>query len=294
MDFIKITPDNVNEFYNKINSLIDEYFKWNIDANKLSDFLKPNSQGMKSFIERNGLSNVSNIEKIIRDVVEDRTSTTNINSSTFSKILAALNVKELLPDWKNCDDDFFIYYTINNLDRSKLVTIFNRFKSLSNIINNMNESSDYGLYIGIKYSGYFLLEYGLLDNNNKIVMGDTKLTESSFTKIKGDNSRIGNILKSVNISVKDMNLLMKCKMALLNYNPGYYDSKSKVTIKDNIITIGYYGLGKWDNGVIDENLFEDIKSNFKSWLLIYKWSDLLMVSVKPNRFWIYFSIKIKN
>lgn len=73
MKKVKITPDNINDFYDKVNSLIDSYFDaWAIKPSALKRYLKPGSIGMKKFIERNDLSNIIKIEKIITDVVEDR------------------------------------------------------------------------------------------------------------------------------------------------------------------------------------------------------------------------------
>jgi hypothetical protein len=33
-----------------------------------------------------------------------------------------------------------------------------------------------------------------------------------------------------------------------------------------VITFGYFGLGKWDNGKIDEDEFLNIKSKFSTWV----------------------------
>lgn len=69
---ILITVDNIDEYYAKVNSLIDDYFKWKIIPSALKKYLKKGSIGMDKFIKRNDLSNIKNIEKVILDVVEDR------------------------------------------------------------------------------------------------------------------------------------------------------------------------------------------------------------------------------
>lgn len=73
MKKIKITPDNINDFYDKINELIDSYFEsWKIKPSALKRYLKPGSIGLKKFIDRNELNDIIKIEKIITDVVDDR------------------------------------------------------------------------------------------------------------------------------------------------------------------------------------------------------------------------------
>jgi hypothetical protein len=69
---MKIDKDNINSIYSNINDLIDTYFAWDIRPSELKRYLKPNSRGLKRFIERNELSDIERIEKVINDVVEDR------------------------------------------------------------------------------------------------------------------------------------------------------------------------------------------------------------------------------
>ena len=68
---MKITSENINELYDKINTLIDNYFKYNITPKSLSRYFN-DGVGMGRFIERNNLKEYDNIEKIIKDVVSDR------------------------------------------------------------------------------------------------------------------------------------------------------------------------------------------------------------------------------
>ena len=71
MDRIEITKDNINDYYKRINELIDDYFKWNVSAKKLSTYFK-NESKLKSFISTNKLDNIKGIERVITDVIEDR------------------------------------------------------------------------------------------------------------------------------------------------------------------------------------------------------------------------------
>lgn len=69
---IKINPENINYYYDKVNELIDQYFEWDIRPSALRKYMKRGSYGMKNFIDKNDLSSVKGIERVIEDVVEDR------------------------------------------------------------------------------------------------------------------------------------------------------------------------------------------------------------------------------
>jgi hypothetical protein len=69
------TTEEANQYYNKINKLIDEYIdSWKIRPTKLGDHLRPGSYAFKTFLEKNGLSDIEGIEKVLKDVLEDRRS----------------------------------------------------------------------------------------------------------------------------------------------------------------------------------------------------------------------------
>ncbi len=68
----KITKENINELYQKVNELINSYFTWKIKPSSLKSYLKNGSIGLKKFISFNELDVYENIEKIIFDVIDDR------------------------------------------------------------------------------------------------------------------------------------------------------------------------------------------------------------------------------
>jgi hypothetical protein len=68
----KITKENIDTFYEKINSLIEKYFERNISPISLFNYFKKGGKGMSNFIKRNELSDVVGIDRIIHDVVSDR------------------------------------------------------------------------------------------------------------------------------------------------------------------------------------------------------------------------------
>ena len=97
----------------------------------------------------------------------------------------------------------------------------------------------------------------------------------------------------VNISHTDMLLLGKIKTDMKDFKPGYFEKESKPTISDKVISFGYYGIGKWDNGKLDEGELLNIKNNFTAWVMTKKWGQKVLISVKPHSFWLYVHIKLK-
>jgi hypothetical protein len=59
------------------------------------------------------------------------------------------------------------------------------------------------------------------------------------------------------------------------------------------MTFGFYGVGKWDNGQLDAGELENVKANLKTFLMKYKWSEKILISVAPSKFWVYIQIKLK-
>ncbi len=106
---IDITPGNINEYYQKINELIDKYFEWEVRPSALKKYFKKGSLGVKKFIERNDLSNVNNIDKIIRDVVEDRYSMEKDGVLTFESFGENLVEDVLNSSSEGTGLDFILY-----------------------------------------------------------------------------------------------------------------------------------------------------------------------------------------
>ena len=77
------------------------------------------------------------------------------------------------------------------------------------------------------------------------------------------------------------------------FQPGYHEKKMAPMMKDKVISFGYYGIGRWDNGKLDEGEFMNIKTNFTNWLPSKKWGSKVLISVKPQSFWLYIHLKLK-
>jgi len=213
--------------------------------------------------------------------------------SSFLKTLTALGRKESAPDYENCPEDFLIFYNYKGLDSNDVKSIFNRFKSLL----RYSDMIDYGknevdLYFGIKCDGQF--EYGIKYDTLSPI-GQFKLSASSIKWLVQLQSKSAQSIKKelVNLTYSDVLLLGKIKMDMKGFNPGYHEKRSYPTISDSVISFGYYGIGKWDNGKLDEGEYMNMKNNFTSWVLSKKWGSKVLISVKPQSFWLYIHIKLK-
>lgn len=211
--------------------------------------------------------------------------------STFFKCLTALGFKDNSPQEKDIPSEFLIIFKMSGVESSKISSVFNRFKSLSTIKVDYSHPN-MGLYFGIRTSGDF--EYGYY-YDELVPIGLFKLNKSSLNSLKLSELKSTSGLKKVvlNLTVDDILLMGKIKNEMDKFQPGHYEEKMSPRVNDRIITFGIYGLGKWSDGKLDEQELHNIKSNLKSFLSKYKWSEKIQISVVPNKFWIYINIKLK-
>lgn len=313
LKFLKENKDSIGEWvethYEKhdyVKNIVNRYIK-DIDpeirlANAVNLLKDNEKQEIKTQIE-------NYLEKGIEDKDVDITTTVDISESivngevtkvgkgvfrSFLKSLIALSQKETSSNWSKTPVDFLYYYHFDNLDSNDVKTIFKRFKSLSRYLDLI----DYGkneldLYFGVKVDAYF--EYGIRYEDNLIPIGQFKLGARTIRWILNLNARIVKDIKKnlVNLSYKDIIILGKIKSDIKNFDPGYFKSKSNIQVKDDILMIGYYGYGKWESGKIDNNELVKFKSKLSKFILSKKWGKKVLISIKPNSFWVIVNIKLK-
>jgi len=213
--------------------------------------------------------------------------------SSFLKSLTALGRKESNPDYENCPEDFLMFYNYKNLDSNDVKLIFSRFKSLLRYSNMIDYGkNEINLYFGIKCDGQF--EYGI-SYDSLLPIGQFKLSASSIKWLVQIQSKSAQSLKKelVNLTYSDILLLGSVKRDMKEFNPGYHEKRSYPTITDKVISFGYYGVGRWDNGKLDDGEYMNIKNNFTTWILSKKWGGKVLISVNPQSFWLYIHIKLK-
>ena len=213
--------------------------------------------------------------------------------NSFLKVLTALGQKEKGPDSEKCPSHFLLFWYYTDLSYTDVKSVFSRFKSLSRYTEMIDYSkNECSLYFGIKCDGTF--EYGIAyDKLNTI--GQFKLTSSVVRWLVTIESKSAASLKKeiVNLSHTDIMMLGKIKADMKEFKPGYFEKEMKPTITDKVITFAYYGIGKRDNGKLDDEELSKIKINFNNWIITKKWGEKVLISVKPHSFWLYIQIKLK-
>ena len=212
---------------------------------------------------------------------------------SFLKSLTSLGQKEIQPSWEKCPDGFLLFYHYPNLQSEDVKQVFSRFKSLTRYLDMVDyQKNETDLYFGIKCDGNF--EYGVHYDVLKPI-GQFRLSQSVIKWICQIESKSASSLKKelVNLTLADVITLGKIKTDMLTFNPGYHEKKLSPMLKDRVISFGYFGVGRWDNGKIDEGELMNVKNNFTTWLLTKRWGSKVLISVKPNSFWLYLHLKLK-
>lgn len=212
---------------------------------------------------------------------------------SFLKSLTALGLKESNPEWSLCPEDFLLYYSFRNLKSDLVKQIFTRFRSLERYTHLIDYGkNELNLYFGLNCSGQF--EYGI-EYDTRFAIGKFKLSQSVIKWLLSIDSKSASSLKKeiVNLNYLDMITLGQIKNDMKSFSPGYFEKKLSPMLRDRVITFGYYGVGRWDNGKLDEGEYQNIKNNFTNWLMTKKWSSKVLISVKPESFWLYIHLKIK-
>lgn len=67
--------EDANRYYQLVNELVDEYMeKGKIRPSSLKRYLQPGSERFKKFLQRNKLNEITGIDRVLEDVIEDRAS----------------------------------------------------------------------------------------------------------------------------------------------------------------------------------------------------------------------------
>jgi hypothetical protein len=78
------SSEDLNNYYNLVNQYIDEYVdNWKIKPNNLKNYLLGNKSRLVKFLEKRGLKDVNNINRVLIDVIEDRIALFNDGVLTF-------------------------------------------------------------------------------------------------------------------------------------------------------------------------------------------------------------------
>lgn len=313
LDFIKEDSMSFNSLGEWVESLIDDEYVKNI-VGRFTKEINPDidlSNAINVLDKRTQSEIKSQIEEYLQNGIQEKEpemiASTDVEELTESEItmagkgifssylksLTALGQKMVEPTWEKCPDNFLLFYYYPNLSSIDVKNIFNRFKSLS----RYSDMIDYGkneinLYYGVKCDGTF--EYGI-SYDSLLPIGRFKLSASSIKWITTLQSQSAHSLKKelVNLTLSDIITLGRIKTDMKEFNPGYHEKRLSPMMKDKVLSFGYYGIGRWDNGKLDEGELMNVKNNFTTWVVSKKWGSKVLISVKPQSFWLYIHIKLK-
>jgi hypothetical protein len=211
--------------------------------------------------------------------------------TSFLKSLTALG-QSSISKLETPPNDFLMFYKSVDIEVGKVKSILSRFKSLSMYLDLIDYTlNSLSLYYGIKDDLTF--EYGFFFDK-VITIGDFKINKSNLNWLLLNQSPSSMALKKdiVSLDIGKLVLMSKITNEMKSFNLPC-QKKTGPTIDNEIITFGFYGIGKWDNGKLDVGEYENIKTNFKNWLMKFRWSDRILINLTYNDFWIYLNIKFK-
>ena len=94
--------EEANKYYQLINQYIDDYTeKWKIKPSNLGKYLLKNNKLIK-FLERNGLKDIKNVDRVIKDVIDDRIAIQNDMVMTFENFKFFESTEFKMLDLRQC------------------------------------------------------------------------------------------------------------------------------------------------------------------------------------------------
>jgi hypothetical protein len=193
---------------------------------------------------------------------------------------------------KKPNKDYIIFYESNSINDDILLQSFGRFRSLQLLYKKTIENQECRIFFGVDTNLNFV--YGVTTVSARIILGSFRYTKSSFEWSKGLNLNLFSQFKMdiFELNWEDFQLLSKIHKFMLNYPLG--DKTKLESIWSNyILTFSYYGVSKWDNGVMDMGEYENIKTNLKTRLSSESWSKRILLNVSADSFYLKISFKIK-
>jgi len=212
----------------------------------------------------------------------------------FLKILTALNYKNIAVNSELTPKDFLIYLSTNDINYIDIRSVTSRFKYLDIMFEDLKTSTQIAkLYYGLRND--MVMEYGLTYQDTTHKIGEFKFKFETYESLLNSSFLA---LYNFKVHLKNFNYeklkhFGKIKKAMNNFSPGYFENQSKPTIKDDIMTFGYFGIGRWDDGFMDHNEIQSVKNNLKNYLIQFPWSEDIQLSIVAKEYWLYINIKLK-
>lgn len=213
---------DLNDKYAIVNKMIDNYIEdWNISPINLIKYLKKGTRNYDRFIQRTGLSDMKNIDKIIKDILEDRKNMFLDGVLSFDAFVKMENIKES------------VFYEVGESNISyekKLADIMDTNLSHIEVVDpskhfyNVNVFGDiFGCVIYTKSDIDEIIKHSLLNTMNSLM--NKKLKVEFDTDLLNIHLPLSDILDIEDVSrrVRDMltdDLIIKYITELINKEHG--------------------------------------------------------------------------
>lgn len=213
---------DLNDKYAIVNKMIDNYIEdWNISPINLIKYLKKGTRNYDRFIQRTGLSDMKNIDKIIKDILEDRKNMFLDGVLSFDAFVKVDNIKESV---------FYEVEESNINYEKKLADIMDTNLSHIEVVDsskhfyNVNVFGDiFGCVIYTKNDIDEIIKHSLLNTMNSLM--NKKLKVEFDTDLLNIHLPLSDILDIEDVSgrVRDMltdDLIIKYITELINKEHG--------------------------------------------------------------------------
>lgn len=154
--------EDANKYYKVVNEYIDDYLEnWKINPVNLKKYL--NKERLSRFIERKGLKEISNIDIIINDVIDDRVSIEKDKVMKFESYLISESSEFKIEEISKCVEVGIGKSNISH--EKKLADFFDVSLSQIDIVNSDNHQFR---ILGDEYIIYTEEELKIISENLKI------------------------------------------------------------------------------------------------------------------------------
>ena len=206
----------------------------------------------------------------------------------FLKVITALGEKEISNNPNKCPKKFLFLFITNFVNFKDVKSVMSRYQFFEIKMRDIEYTSNTcNLYYGIKVDGKF--EYGLKIDNEYSIFGQFPITQSVLKNILLLTSPSSKNLKKQMVALTSNQILLlgKIKQAMQGFIIGNQTDKLEPTITDNIITFGYF------KNQVSQSDIDNVKSQLKSFLIPFKWSDQLQINVNGTDNHLFLNLRVK-
>lgn len=209
----------------------------------------------------------------------------------YLKVFTALGLKDTKCDYQMSPGEFLTYFISIPVQTHNVKSIMSRFNQFDQYINALDyQFNECHLYFGIKCDMMF--EYGIKSEESKVVFGQFPVTKSNFRwLVLLDSPSAANLKKEIiSFNPDKLNLLSKIKDEVKKFNPGETEKRLNPEMIGDVMRFSYQGLS---NGNLQPEQFQILKDSLMNYLMKYKWSNKIQISLTQENPWLHLNIKIK-